>query len=68
MTSVQKDRRKKLYKKDTSIAQIGAVSFMRLTRQKEQKLFSMSIRDIDRHLNKQSKKETDSRKVLPQKY
>ena len=33
----------RLYKKNTSIVQIEAVPFMRLIRQKEQKLFSVSI-------------------------
>ena len=41
---------------------------MRLVRQKEQKLFSVSIQDINKHLNKQGKKETDSKKVLLKKY
>ena len=68
MISVQKDRRKKPYKKNTSIVQIEAVFFMRLTKQKKQKLFSVSIRDINRHLNKQNKKETDFREVLSQEY
>ena len=38
-----KDKKQKSYKKNTSIAQIEAVLFMRLTRKKEQKLFSVSI-------------------------
>ena len=38
-----RDKKLRLYKKNTSIAQIEAVFFMRLIRQKEQKLFSMSI-------------------------
>ena len=41
---------------------------MRLVRQKEQKLFSMSIWDINKHLNKQDKKKTDPKKVLLKKY
>ena len=56
------------HKKNTSIIQIEAVFFIRLTRQKEQKLFSVSIQDINKHLNKQNKKETDSRKVLLEEY
>ena len=55
-------------KKDTSIVQIEAVFFMRLIRQKEQKLFSVSIQDINKYLNKQGKEETDSRKVLSEEY
>ena len=41
---------------------------MRLIRQKEQKLFSVSIWDIDRHLNKQGKEEINPRKVLSEEY
>ena len=41
---------------------------MRLIRQKEQKLFSVLIWDINKHLNKQDKEKTDPQKVLLKKY
>ena len=41
---------------------------MRLIRQKKQELFSISIYNINRHLNKQDKKETDFKEVLLKEY
>ena len=38
-----RDKELRLYKKNTSIAQIEVILFIRLIRQKEQKLFSVSI-------------------------
>jgi hypothetical protein len=51
-----------------TVAQIGAVPFLKLARKPMHELFSVTLRDINIHLNKQAKPETDPRQVLPEEY
>lgn len=67
----QKKKRKTTSEEEdpaASICMIGAAPFVRLTKQKDVKIFSVSIRDINIELNKQNKPPTDPKTKVPREY
>jgi hypothetical protein len=50
------------------IVQIEVVLFVFLAQKSNYKIFSVSIKDIDQHLNKERKPKIDPREILPKEY